>query len=179
MTEIPVPTTPTQPIPTRALFAQIAAALMAALDQFMDAVTDFGGAETVTKNLIEKKRRTRPAFVNNAVNALLTDTDLQSVPQLDAEQIRESRELIEELKPALEHMGNVHKALKTTIEAREALLVASAEQIYGIARTLVRDRDSSTLAVHVDNMRKARRSTKRRKADDVLEIKKEGNDQKK
>ena len=179
MTEIPVPSNPSQPIPTRALFAQIAAALMAALDQFMDAVTGFGEAEGVTKNLIEKKRRTRPAFVNHAVSALLTDTDLQSVPQLDADQIRESRELIDELKPALEHMGNVHKALKTTIEAREALLVASAEQIYGIARTLVRDRDSSTLAVHVDNMRKARRPAKRRKPDEVLEIKKEGLDQKK
>ena len=179
MTEIPVSNSPSQPITTRALFAQIAAALMAALDQFMDAVTDSGGADSVTKTLVERKRRTPPAFVNHAVNALLTDADLQSVPQLDAEQIRESRDLIDELRPALEHMGNVHKALKATIEAREALLVASAEQIYGIARTLVRDRDSSTLAVHVDNMRKARRPAKRRKPDEVLEIKKEGVDQKK
>jgi hypothetical protein len=179
MTEIPIPTNPTEPIPTRALFAQIVAALMVALDQFMDSVTGFGEAEGVTKSLIRKKRRTPPAFVNHAVSAVLTDTDLQSVPQLDAEQVRESRELIDELKRALEHMGNVHKALKTAIEAREALLVTNAEQIYGIARTLVRDRDSSTLAVHVDNMRKARRAAKRRKPDDVLEIKKEGNDQKK
>ena len=82
MTEIPVPTTPTQPSSTRTLFAQIVAALMAALDQFMDAITDFGESEGVARNLIEKKRRTRPAFVNNDVSALLTDTDLQTAASL-------------------------------------------------------------------------------------------------
>jgi hypothetical protein len=168
--------TPEPPTPKPSVYAQLAAMLIASLNQFMAAIPEFNNPQGVSKDFVKRKRRVPPPFVDNAVSALVVEQELQGIPQLRPDQVLDDREYLDTLKPVLRHMITAVKGLKFTIDVREARLAASAQQIYGIARSLAADRDATSIAAHVDNMKKARRPSKRRKPD-VLEIKaKEGTD---
>ncbi|HYK01367.1 MAG TPA: hypothetical protein VE974_06395 [Thermoanaerobaculia bacterium] len=148
--------------PSPTFYSELANSLLTALDQFTAAVPNFDNP-TVSKDYIKKKRRVPALLVTNAVSAVLVHSELHSVKALNAEQTIDDKQYIDAFTPLARHMETALKAIIFGIEAREARLAANAQQIYAVAKAFVRDRESTTLAVHVDNMKRAIKAARRGK----------------
>lgn len=157
--------TPVAGVAEATAYRELAAALIAALDQFRAAVPDFGTAHHVSKEFIDRKKRIPAKFVVDAVSALLVNDDLQSIPLLKRDEVLDDQQYVENLAPVLRHLGATWKGLKFNIDAREARLAAASQQIYGVARSLASDRDAAAITAHVENMKRSRYPRRRRKAD--------------
>jgi hypothetical protein len=137
---------------------------MGDLDRFTANVPGFDD-ETVTREFVRRKRRIPRAFVHRAVGALFGSSELHAVEVLDMAETMDDKQYIDAMQPVEQKLFGVWKRLRFTIQVREARLARKAQQIYGVARELARDRETSTIKLHVDEMatfrsQKVRRRTK-------------------
>jgi hypothetical protein len=160
-TEIPVPVPPIPRFtPTLTLYGELAAALTASLDQFAASVPGFDD-ETVSRDFVRRKKRISPEFVKSAVSALFGDNELLGVKPLDGAETMDDKQYIDAMNPVVQKLLTVYKRLNFTVQVREARLVRKAQQIYGIAKELARDRETSTIKSHVDQMARTRQLRRR------------------
>lgn len=165
-TEVPLAAEPPViPTPTVTHYQQVANELSAAMQTFKSAIPGYESAHSLTKNVVEQKRRIPEAFVKKAVAALLMSPELQTVRQLDAAESLDDAQFIDALAPVLQQLGTLYDGLKFTIDARKARLAANAQQIYAISRGLAQTRAGADLTGHVEEMKRARRSHPRRRTD--------------
>jgi hypothetical protein len=149
------------PAPTPSLYAEMAAALITAVDHLMTSVPDFG-VPVVTTDVVDRKRRVPPEFVAKAVNALTVRSELQSIKAVNAAQTVDDKQFVDAFEPLADHLSAALKGLKRVIVARKARLTASAQQIYAFSKALAREREAAPIADHVDEMKRTLRPARRR-----------------
>jgi hypothetical protein len=146
--------------PPPAFYAELAAALVTALDNFMAAMPPLD-ALTVSEKFIRRKRRVPVPFVADAVSAILIESELQNVKTLNAAQAVDDQLCLEAFRPLARRLKGTDKALTLIIRAREARAAAGAQQIYAVAKAFTSDREATSLAVHVGNMKRSLRGPRR------------------
>lgn len=150
--DVPVPAQPIPLVtPSPTLYGELASKLGADLDQFAANVPGFDD-ETMTKEFVRRKQRVKPDFVNRAVGALFGSNELLDVKALNTSEAMDDKQYVDAMAPVAQKMGAVYKRLRFTVRMREARLARTAQQIFGIAKELARDRDTSTLRSHIDDM---------------------------
>jgi hypothetical protein len=147
--------------PPPTFYAELAANLVNALDQFLAAMPPLD-ALTVSEKFIKRKRRVPAPFVADAVSAILTDSELQNVRTLNAAQAVDDQLCLEAFRPLVRRVKGADKALRLMVQAREARAAANAQQIYAVAKAFTSDREATSLGVHVGNMKRSLRGTARR-----------------
>jgi hypothetical protein len=148
--------------PSPTFYGQLADGLAADLDRFSANVPGFDD-ETVQPEFVRRKRRIPRRFVQRAVGALFGSSELLAVEVLDAAETMDDQQYIDAMQPVERKLFAVWKRLRFTIQVREARLARKAQQIYGVAKELARDRETSTIQSHVDEMAKFRSQKKRRR----------------
>ena len=161
--------TETEPMPTPSptFYSQLAANLIAALDQVTAAVPNFEDGVT-TKDFVSKKRRVPPAFIVDAISALKVNGDLHNVKALNVLEAMDDSQYVEAFEPVIRHLQAALAGLEFSVAGRKARLAATAQKIYAISKALVRDRENTSvgIAVHVNNMKRSLRPSRRRKGDE-------------
>jgi len=156
--EVPSPVPATQPVPlvtpSPTLYGELAAGLSADLDQFTASVPGFDD-ETVSPEFVRRKQRIGAPFVNKAVGALFGNNELLAIKPLDAAETMDDKQYVDAMSPLVQKLGTVYKRLRFTVQVREARLTRKAQQIYGVAKELARDRETSVIRIQVDEMAKA------------------------
>jgi hypothetical protein len=155
--EVPVPAPQPVPLvtPSPTLYGELATGLIGDLDRFSAAVPGFDD-ETVTPEFVRRKQRVSPEFVNRAVGTLLGSSELLNVKPLDPAETLDDKQYVDAMRPVEQKLLAVYKRVRFTIRVREARLTRRAQQIYGVAKELARDRDTSLIKSQVDDMAKAR-----------------------
>jgi hypothetical protein len=153
---------PPVPAPSPTFYADLAAAVIAALDQFKAQMPPADNL-AVSKDFIKKKRRVPAPFVTDAVSAILGEAELQNVKSLNIAQALDDKLCLDALIPLARHVDAALKALLLIIQAREARLAANAQQIYAVSKAFSRDREATSLAVHVANMKRSLKGPRRRR----------------
>ena len=153
--EVPAPQPVPLVTPSPTLYGELAAGLIAALDQFTASVPGFDD-ETVTVAFVRRKKRLSKAFVNKAVGALFGNNELLAIKPLDAAEAMDDKQYVDAMFPVVQKLGTVFKRLGFTVDVREARLTRKAQQIYGVAKELARDREATPLNNQVDEMAKTR-----------------------
>ena len=158
-TQITEPEVPTpQPVPlvtpSPTLYGELATTLSADLDQFTASVPGFDD-ETVTIDFVRRKQRIATVFVNKAVAALFGSNELLAVKPLDAVETMDDKQYVDAMSPLVQKLGTVYQRLRFTVQVREARLARKAQQIYGVAKELARDRETSEIKSHVNEMARA------------------------
>jgi hypothetical protein len=154
--ELPVPAQPVPLVtPSPTLYGELATGLITDLDQFSANVPGFDD-ETVTTDFVRRKQRISPEFINRAVGALFGDGELLAVKSLNAAEAMDDKQYIDAMLPVEQKLLVVYRRLRFTIRIRQARLARTAQQIYGIAKELARDRDTSTINLHVQDMAKVK-----------------------
>jgi DNA-binding protein H-NS len=143
-------------------FWELANTLIGAIDKVSAAVPTFEDSR-VSREFVERKLRVPASFVTEAVSALLVEPELRSVNTLSSDRTLLRKQYIDAFLPLLNHMDVATKELRFNIEAQQALLAADAQQIYGFAKVLAQDRDTSSVSVYVGNMKRALRAARRKK----------------
>jgi len=152
--------------PSPTLYGELARDLMADLDRFSANVPGFND-ETVKPEFVRRKRRIPRPFVQRAVGALFGSNELLAVEVLDAAETMDDQQYLDAMKPVEQKLFAVYKRVRFTNQVREARLARKAQQIYGVAKELARDRETSTIKVHVDEMAKYRTQKKPRRTKPV------------
>jgi hypothetical protein len=154
----PFPEPPPAPSTTR--YSELANTLLAALDQFSAAMPQLGET-AVTRAFVRRKRAVPAEFRDGALGAVLIHPELQGIKALDLTQSMDDRQHNEAMRPVARRLEALHKSLDFEIDARDARVAATAQQIYGVARAFVRDRENATLGIHVANLQRALRAARR------------------
>lgn len=164
------------PTPSPTYYGQLAATLIASIDQFTAAVPDFDNSQQVSKEFVARKRNLPPQFVNDAVSALIVSPELQAIRSLNAAEVLDDKQYVDAFAPLERHLEGALKGVRFAIGIRYARLGAGAQQIYAFAKTIARDRSTTALDVHVERMKRSRTPGRRRKSDgeDVAGAKKKG-----
>jgi hypothetical protein len=150
------------PFPSASFYDEIVAPVMAALEQFSVAIPPLDNL-AVTQDFIKRKRRVPAPFVTHAVSAILVELELQNVKSLNTAQAFDDKRCLDALVPLARQMDAALKALLLIIQGREARLAANAQQIYAVAKAFARDREATSLGVHVVNMKRALKGPRRRR----------------
>ncbi len=150
------------PFPAASFYEAIVAPVMAALEQFSVAIPPLDNL-AVTQDFIKRKRRVPAPFVTHAVSAILVEIELQNVKSLNTAQAFDDKRCLDVLVPLARQMEAALKALLLIIQGREARLAANAQQIYAVAKAFARDREATSLGVHVVNMKRALKGPRRRR----------------
>jgi hypothetical protein len=150
------------PIPSLTFYAELVAPLAIALELFKAGIPPLDNL-TVTKDFIKKKRRVPAPFVSDAVSAVLIEADLQNVRTINTAQALDDQACLDAFIPLARHIDAVRKAVLLIIQGREARLAASAQQIYAVAKAFSRDREATSLGVHVGNMKRSLKGSHRRR----------------
>jgi hypothetical protein len=150
------------PTPSSIVYADIAAPLQSALEQFNAALPPLDNP-SMTKEFITRKRRVPAPLVTHAVSAILVEPELQNMKSLNIPQMLDDKQCLDVFIPLERNMDAAHKALIMEIQAREARLAGNSQQIYAVSKALARDRDATTLGVHVVNMKRAMKGPRRRR----------------
>lgn len=153
---------PPASFPPPTFYAELAAALISALDQFNAAMPPLD-ALTVSEKFIKRKRRVPPPFVADAVTAILGESELQSIKTLNAAQLLDDKLCVEAFAPLLRRLKAAEKIVRLMVQAREARQAAGAQQIYAVAKAFASDREATSLGVHVGNMKRSLRGTRRQR----------------
>ena len=158
--DIPVPASPiigpgplVTPSPT--LYGELATQLIADMDRFAASVPGFDD-ETVTADFVQSKKNISPPFVLRAIGALFGHVELQNVRSINSEAVRDDEQYVNAMLMVEQKLATVTKRVRFTRQIREARLARYALQIYGIAKELARDRETSTLKTLVDELAKFR-----------------------
>ena len=158
--EVPAPVPVPQPVPlvtpSPTLYGELAAGLIADLDRFCASVPGFDD-ETVTLDFVRRKKRVSKVFVTKAVGALFGNNELLEIKPLDAAETMDDKQYVDAMAPLVQKLGSVFKRLGFTVDVREARLTRKAQQIYGVAKELARDREATEIKTQVDEMAKARK----------------------
>jgi hypothetical protein len=161
--DVPVPAQPVPLVtPSPTLYGELASGLISDLDQFSANVPGFDD-ETVTPEFVRRKERISIDFVNRAVGALFGSSELLGVKVLNSSEAMDDKQYVDAMSPVEQKLLVVYRRLRFTIRMRQARLARTAQQIYGIAKELARDRETSTIRGHVDDMAKARTLRAKRK----------------
>jgi hypothetical protein len=162
------------PLPTSSptFYSEMAMALIAAVDRLTESVPEFA-APVVAANVVERKRRVPSDFVAKAVNALLVNSELQTLKALNAAQIVDDKQFVDAFEPLAAHLSTALNGLKRVIVARKARLTASAQQIYAFGKALAREREAAPIVEHVENMKRTLRRVRRKKVDGAEAVRKE------
>ena len=158
---VPIPQPAPLVTPSPTLYGELATSLSADLDQFTASVPGFDD-ETVTIEFVRRKQRIATAFVSKAVGALFGNNELLAVKPLDAAETMDDKQYVDAMSPLVQKLGTVYKRLRFTVQVREARLTRKAQQIYGVAKELARDRETAPIAAHVAEMAKALKGRKSR-----------------
>ena len=150
------------PASSPTFYADLAAPVVAALEQFMAAIPPLDTL-AVTQDFIKRKRRVPAPFVTHAVSAVVADPELQNVKSLNTAQALDDKLCVDAFIPLARQMDAAVKSVLLIIQGREARLAANAQQIYAVAKALSRDRDATPLGVQVGNMRRAMKGPRRRR----------------
>jgi hypothetical protein len=150
------------PEPSPTFYADLAAPVLAALEQFMAAIPPLDNL-AVTQDFIKRKRRVPAPFVTHAVSAVVADPELQNVKSLNTAQALDDKLCVDAFIPLARQMDAAVKSLLLIIQGREARLAANAQQIYAVAKALSRDREATPLGVQVGNMKRAMKGPRRRR----------------
>jgi hypothetical protein len=142
------------PTPSPIVYADIAAPLQSAIEQFNAALPPLDNL-SMTKEFITRKRRVPAPLVTHAVSAILVEPELQNMKSLNIAQMLDDKQCLDVFIPLERNMDAAHKALIMEIQAREARLAGNSQQVYAVSKALARDRDATTLGVHVVNMKRA------------------------
>jgi hypothetical protein len=153
---------PPSSFPPPTFYAELAAAVISALDQFNAAMPPLDPL-TVSEKFIRRKRRVPAPFVTDAVGALLVESELQNVRTLNAAQLVDDKLCIEAFTPLLRRLKAAEKVVRLMVHAREARAAAGAQQIYAVAKAFASDREATSLGVHVGNMKRSLRGTRRQR----------------
>ena len=151
------------PSPTPTFYSERAKELIAAIDRLTEGVPDFD-APQVSKEFVNRKRQIPPEFISHALSALKVDAELHGVPALNAGQVFARKQYVEAFHPVIRHLEATLAGVRFSVAAAEAQLAGHAQQIYGIAKALTRDRETPTqLTMHVEHMQRALRAARRKK----------------
>lgn len=153
--------TDTLPSPTPTYYSELAKTLIAMIDQVLRAATPDFETPTLSPKYVARKLRVPPDLISHAFGALLVHPELKNVDALDAATALRRKQYIDAFIPVIKHMDATLKAMRFNVDANQALIAASAEQIYGVAKALARDRETASLSVFVGNMKRALRAARR------------------
>jgi hypothetical protein len=148
------------PAPSTTHYTELANTLLAALDQFSAAMPHLPEA-AVTKAFVRRKRGVPAVFRDGALSAAIIHPELQGIKALELTQTIDDRQHNEAMRPVARRLGEIGKSLNFEIDARDARVAAAAQQIYGVAKVFVRDRENATLGIHVDDLQRVLRAARR------------------
>ena len=152
------------PSPAPTFYSERAKELIAAIDRFTQGVPDFD-APQVSKEFVNRKRQVPPEFISHALSALKVDAELQGVPALKAGEVFLKKQYVEAFHPVIRHLVATLAGVRFSVAAAEAQIAGHAQQIYGVAKALARDREMPTpLTMHVEHMQRALRAARRKKS---------------
>jgi hypothetical protein len=146
--------------PTITVYQERANKLLAALDEFYAAASQMAET-TVSRSFVRKNKAVPAAFKEEAFGALLSHAEMQGIRFLDLTQVMDDRQYIDAMRPVSSKLKTIVKGLDFEISAREAREGGVAQQAYGMAKVVVRDRENATLATHVASMARILRASRR------------------
>ena len=158
------PTTPAPagPTPPLTAYEQLVANLYDAIDALVAQIPEFQVPHPATTSFVRTHQNVPLEFASSAVTAVHDSPELQASNVLDVNEAREALQFIAAFQPLFEKVTLLSKNLKFTIMERRATVSAKAQRVYGMAKQLVRD-PNSTIAGHVGIM-KAHLTNNRRKS---------------
>ncbi len=168
----PIPVAEPMPTPSPTYYGQLATTLVGSLDQFTAAIPDFGNPQQVSMEFVQRKRYIRPQFIADAISALLVSPELQSLRLVNLAEVMDDKQFVDAFLPLLRHLEAATKGLKFIVAMRNARLGEAAQQTYGLARELDRNKAASTISAHVENMKRSYYA--RRKSDSETARRKKG-----
>ena len=152
--EVPDTPAPLTTTPTVTHYQQIAANLSKALGELLVLIPNFVQSHPTTKGFVRTHQNVPIEFVATAIAAVDSNPELQGMPGFDVTQARDVLQFVEAFRPLMDKLTAAAKNLKFTIDARRAEINTGALQIYGIAKQVARDPQSTTVSSHVDNLKR-------------------------
>ena len=98
----------------------VAAALMQALRDFTPSIPAFENPDRTAVETVRKRTYLPAAFIKAGVDAIIVSEELQAIPQLEADVVRDDRQYVDAFRPLLRDLARSTRGLQFTIAAKEA-----------------------------------------------------------
>lgn len=132
----------------------IATRIRAAVDAIGDLVPRLERPHRSTRRGIQAHRTVPREFIVSVIAVIEQVQELRAVGAFDAADARETMQFIDAFRPIADQIGALADALRFTMEARKARVVAGALRTYDIARSLGRDEENSDLTAHLSILKR-------------------------
>jgi len=148
------PTPNDGPTPTVTHYQEVAAQLSQALLAAQRLIPTFAPAHPTTTQFVRKYRSFPDTLLLSAIAAVETSAQLQQTGKFDVGDARDTLQFVEAFRPCVDQLDVLVRDMKFTIAARRATALASALQLYDIAKGIGRDASSADVAAHALNMKR-------------------------
>ena len=163
---------PPLPTPSPTFYMEMTKELITAIIRVTDAIPEFGNP-VVAPEFVARKRYLPPAFVESAIAALLSSPEVQNIPSLNVLQTLDDKQFVDAFKVLRAHLRTTLKGVDRVVRAREARLVAAAQQIYDFSKAFARDAETP-ISDHVALMKQSRQPRRKAAGEVLLPARKEG-----
>src|SRR6185436_2003023 len=146
---------PAAPVsPTITHYQQLAAQVMAALDEIAAVIPNPEVEHTSTANFVRTHQSIPIEFLATATAAVEQTVELQGVKKLDVPAAHDTLQFIAAFRPVFDKLIAFAKKLQFTMNSRHATLSVEALRIYDIAKGIARDPRSAGIVSLVANMKR-------------------------
>jgi hypothetical protein len=153
-TPTPTPTPDQPPTLTVTRYQQLAATVIAALDEIEQIIPNLETAHTSTADFVRAYRNVPLKFLVTATSGVEQSAELQGVKKFDIAAARDTLQFMEAFGPVHDRVSAFEGKLQFTLGSRKASLGFESLQIYDIAKGLARDPNSAELEALVANMKR-------------------------
>jgi hypothetical protein len=145
---------PATPSPTQTHYQQLAAQIIAALDDIAAKIPALEGKHVSTIDFVRTHQNVPLEFIETVTSAVELTPALSSTQKFDTAEARDALQFIQAFRPVFDLMNTLARDLKFTISSRRAKITADSLQMYAIAKGVARDPNTPEVGAHVANMRR-------------------------
>ena len=147
------PATDQTPTPTVTHYKQLAASLIATMNELTARIPHFESFHPMTAAFIRQNRNFPREFIHTVLAAVQASSELQQLRKFDVSEAEDTLQFLDAFEPLLTQAEALVRDLRFTMDARRAKVTADGLQVYYLAKGITRDPSSAALTAHVDKMR--------------------------